>query len=413
MKKYLVIVATLGLLVNIFMINKGLCFSEDIDNETIQRIRVEVSESSTNPKNLFERHRVLMEWIGQLLAQGVDVDKALPRSAAVELAQLVRTRKFNEACPRVDVTFRKLEEICAETINQSLPKRVSIQGPGPVNPARNPKLVEAKPPTFFMVHFEVGGDNAVRRGVALFRDIIGDSNFSNKDLRYQAVMWPTAIKIVELANKYGFKLTLALNPQWAEYILKDDKKIKIVREWQGQGHELAFHHHGINHIDWNGYSNRPEAAGDPRYRGTASEGFAFVKKLAAPNKVVTGCITDTKSDKPDDIVILTRGSRDIEKDIMGEPYEMYIGEGTKLTWVNHAYLEKYLRNDSNFARTKKLKNRFKKLYDKAQPNIVVGVVSHCHDFYRHPDFFRDWFEFVKSRGNTIRTVSEIVKITKK
>lgn len=413
MKKYLVMVATLGLLVNVFMINKGLCFSEDIDNETIWRIRVEVTESSTNPKNLFERHRVLMAWVGQLLAQGIDVDKAFPRSAAVELAQLIRGRNFKESCPRVDITFRKLEEICAEKMNRSFPKRVSIQGTGSVNTARSLKRVEAKPPTFFMVHFEVGGDNAVRRGVALFRDIIGDSNFGNKDLRYQAVMWPTAIKIVELANKYGFKLTLALNPQWAEYILKDDKKIRIVREWQGQGHELAFHHHGFDHIDWNGYSNRPEAAGDPRYRGTASEGFAFVKKLAAPNKVVTGSITDAKSDKPNDIEIITKGSRDTEKDIMGEPYEMHIGGGAKLTWVNHAYLEKYLHNDSNCSRTKELLNKFKHLYDKAQPNLVVGVVSHEHDFYRYPDLFRDWFEFVKLRGNTIRTVSEILKLMKK
>jgi len=101
--------------------------------------------------------------------------------------------------------------------------------------------------TFLAIHFEVGGDT--------------------RNLAHQKEFWPVAIDLIKLANKYNAKLTLQFNPQWAEYILKDKNKFNLLKEWQNRGHEIGLHHHGYDHGNWNGYTNRPGKENEPRFRG--------------------------------------------------------------------------------------------------------------------------------------------------
>jgi len=41
--------------------------------------------------------------------------------------------------------------------------------------------------------------------------------------------------------------------QWADYILENNKVSDIIA-WKNQGHEIAIHHHSVNHQSWDGYS---------------------------------------------------------------------------------------------------------------------------------------------------------------
>jgi hypothetical protein len=123
----------------------------------------------------------------------------------------------------------------------------------------SPTMHERKGPfaTFIMIHLEVGGDP----GFTVFQNICKKElksgyKIDNRSLDYQKALWPTVKELVEEADRYNLKLTLALNPQWAEYILQDDKKIEALKNSVRNGHEFAFHHHGINHVDWNGYRNQ-------------------------------------------------------------------------------------------------------------------------------------------------------------
>ena len=257
--------------------------------------------------------------------------------------------------------------------------------------------------TFVMIHFEVGAYHW-----PWFKNVAPNSTVRNLD--YQKALWPAAIKLVNLADKYGIKLTLAFNPQWAEYILKDPEKVKIVRGWQSEGHEIAFHHHGFEHLDWNGYSNikTQEVLNDPRYRGTVEEGFAYVKRLAAPYEVTVGTLTDWQTDLVDGIKIMTIGGGrhgNGISDAVSEPDVININ-GKNITIIKHGFLESTYRNNS---KTDSLLEEFKKLYLETGDNKIFGIVSHVHDYYRYPQALEGWFKFLKEQKAEVKRVSEVIE----
>jgi hypothetical protein len=103
------------------------------------------------------------------------------------------------------------------------------------------KLTNHNKYTFVMIHFEAGYkgrlDNDLPIGLP--------EKYRIMDFGWQEYLFETAKKLVQKADDYGFHLTLAFNPQWAEYILLDSSRINIIKQWQEQGHEVAFHHHSI------------------------------------------------------------------------------------------------------------------------------------------------------------------------
>lgn len=257
---------------------------------------------------------------------------------------------------------------------------------------------------FVMIHFEVG---AAER-FPWYADIAKGSDTRN--LKYQQALWPTAIELVNLANKYNAKLTLAFTPQWAEYIMKDEKRVGIVREWQRQGHEIAYHHHGLDHPDWDGYSNRIEAKARAGYRGTAEEGFDFLRKLAYPESVSVGTITDTSVDIVDEIKVLTKGGAINDKgidDLIDKPKNLVVGN-KKFVILSHGFLETYYYNDLNHEKTKAVIEQFKNKYEEAQNGDIVGIVTHGHDYYRYPSALEEWLKFIQSKNGTVEKISDIV-----
>jgi len=157
------------------------------------------------------------------------------------------------------------------------------------------KLTESGNNTFIMIHFEAGYQGIFDNNLPI--DI--PLNYLTMDFGWQEYLYETAVKLVQKADEYGFHLTLAFNPQWAEYILLDREKIKIVKQWQEQGHEIAFHHHSLNHVDWNGYSNNPDAKNNPiPFLGNVDTGLDLVRNLATPANVTTAMIAGLPIDMP-------------------------------------------------------------------------------------------------------------------
>ena len=296
---------------------------------------------------------------------------------------------------------------------------------------------------FTMIHFEAGGD----AGFPLFQNIVkaelkkDSSAINNRDLVYQQALWPTAVKLVKSADRYDFKLTLALNPQWAKYILQDMKRVKTVGLWLENGHEIAFHHHGVNHIDWNGYSNRlgrnstigggeyhryRNKLNNGDYLGTVDEGFQWVKTLVAlagsSQKVISGCITDTRIDLPDEVTILTEGGKRLEKDLISPPLAQHVGNRSgrskKITWMRHAFLGAHYdamsTSTASYSKqsiNKKVKKELKRItarYPQAGEQDVVGVVFHVFDYYYSPTYYDQWFTFVHEKKKKIKTIQSVV-----
>jgi len=228
--------------------------------------------------------------------------------------------------------------------------------------------------TFLAIHFEVGGDT--------------------RNLAHQKEFWPVAIDLTKLANKYNVKLTLQFNPQWAEYILKDKNKFNLLKEWQNQGHEIGLHHHGYDHGDWNGYTNRPEKENETRFRGKIKDMMDLMKKLAHPHHLLCGTITDEEFDYPKEIKYDTEGIQIYHA--RSKPKRVILG-GKEVTQVGMAFLS--FDGDVEV---------FKQEYSRAKEDEVFGVVTHEMDFAQNPEIIEEWFKFINSTGKNIQTVSEII-----
>ena len=229
--------------------------------------------------------------------------------------------------------------------------------------------------SFFVIHLEVGGDT--------------------KNLEYQKKYWPTAVNLVKLADQYSAKLTLQLNPQWVEYILNDQNKLNLLNKWRQHGHEVGLHHHGYDHGDWNGYTNRPRKEDDPRFQGTARDMMKFMGQFIQPYQLLSGTITDEEFDYPEDIKYDTEGILIIHA--RSKPKRATLGRNNKVIQVGMALLSCEGNIES-----------FKREYQKSKENEVFGIVTHEKDFAKNPVIIEEWLRFIKSEGARITTVSQLI-----
>lgn len=266
--------------------------------------------------------------------------------------------------------------------------------------------------TFVMIHFEAGYKGRLANDLPI--DI--PAEYMTMDFGWQEYLFETAEKLVQKADDYGFHLTLAFNPQWAEYILLDSARTDTARQWQERGHEIAFHHHSLAHPDWNGYSNDPSATNNPLpFLGNVDAGLDFVKTLAAPTQVTTAMVGGLPIDMPQtyedatEDLIFAGGNQYSSFELYGElrslkPTEITKVNGAKVTLVTHRQLTTIL---SDFTIEEALK-KFKAEYSDTQSNEIYGIVFHCYDYHEAEETYNDWFEFIKNRGDSIKTINEVV-----
>ncbi|UCG68944.1 MAG: hypothetical protein JSV09_14325 [Thermoplasmata archaeon] len=234
--------------------------------------------------------------------------------------------------------------------------------------------------TFLAAHFEVGGDS--------------------KSLKYQEAFWPSAIDFVDLAHEYNAHLTLQFNPQWPEYVLKDQRKLNMLRGWQRHGHEVGLQHHGYDHGDWNGYTNRPEKEDDSRFRGNVRDMMKLMRQFVHPYQISSGTITDEEFDFPQGIKYDTEGIQIYHA--RSEPKRVTLGGNNKVIQVGMGFLS--CEGDVG---------SFKEEYRKSKGNEIFGVVTHEKDFVKNPTIIEEWLDFVRSRGKTIKTVKDIITMYQK
>ncbi|MBI5394145.1 MAG: hypothetical protein HZA91_02485, partial [Verrucomicrobia bacterium] len=240
------------------------------------------------------------------------------------------------------------------------------------------------PATFFAVHCEAGTANPV--------------------------MWDALTRFVAMADRYGAKLTLMFNPQWAEFICPDKERFERVKTWQKAGHEVAVHYHNVVHGGWNGYTNRKDEryTCDSRYRGTVPEMMKLLQALAAPDTLLTMCMgPDARWDSLSEVEI---DEPDYPDGILYDVDGMDVGltplmktkfKGRDLFHLKHHFFAP----DHRAEHLDKIKEEFRH----AKPDEVLGVVTHEGDFARSPEFIEQWFQFCRDNKANIRTVREIVR----
>ena len=229
--------------------------------------------------------------------------------------------------------------------------------------------------SFLAIHFEVGGNT--------------------RSLKYQEEFWPATIDLINMADEYDAKLTLQFNPQWVEYILRDQNKLNSVTKWQQYGHELALHHHGFDHGDWNGYTNRSSKEHDPKFRGNIPDMMKLMRRLAHPHRVLSGTITDEIFDYPPGIRYDTEGI--LISHARSKPKWVTLSPNNRVIQVSMAFLS----FESNI-------DNFKYEYEKSRKDEVFGLATHEKDFTGNPAIIEEWLNFTKSKGKTIKNTKKII-----
>ncbi len=270
---------------------------------------------------------------------------------------------------------------------------------------------------FIMVHFEAGRDTSHPLINKILFDELGypPDSLRTNNLYFQQATWLSTVHMVETADTFNIKLTLALQSQMAEYILQDNEKINLMNEWVQNGHELAMHHHGINHIDWGGYTNRFQGTSYPDdymwidkfensglYRGNMPESFNYLQQLATEinDSIVTGCIGDTQIDKPNGIIYFTKGGEILE-DLIYTPDTITLPNET-LYFLSHYQVVSVFKNEygefldevTNYQyATAKLDTVMMNI-NQIDDDQIMGIVYHVFDYYRFPNIYRDLFSFL-------------------
>jgi hypothetical protein len=333
-----------------------LIFDSDAILAQPQRLEREIKQT------VIELHRLIQ----QKQAQGVNVSKAL---------ELDRRSKEAMREGRPDKCLRLLKEAIA-LLEKGRSQRKNSSGPGD---------------SFFEVHLEPGNAN---------------------DEMFDALRG-----LVNLADSYNVKLTILFTPQWAEMILKNNKKLSLVRQWAEEGHEIGGHHHGPSVCPWDGYTNlqynsiefknRQNKVPCPEfvrkqemYLGDMQDYMELLNKLG---KIKTITMSDEDIDWPEG-ALYSGGGRTLEgavsnpRKVVFNGHTVYKLSSVPLKSSRTAFGERISIEE---IKREYLSNR----------EGIFGVNAHAVDYKNNPELYKQWFEFLKKQDPTMRhskTISEIM-----
>ncbi len=240
--------------------------------------------------------------------------------------------------------------------------------------------ISSVPAVFFVVHIETSDHNTQP-------DSVTDE-------------WYMLEAFVALADRYGYKLTLEFQPQWAEYALARPEALAQIRAWEAAGHEIAVHHHGVSHAAWDGYTNAPGYQNRPEYRGTMDDAMALLNQLPADGVPLTGGMTDEETDWPATLIYATGG--------LGMS-----GGGLRSTPAAATYNDVNVTQVSNqgfvlgFGPEATLEE-IQAAVEGAEPGEVVGITTHPFNFWEHQDEIETLFQYLQATGIKIQTTSTIL-----
>lgn len=228
---------------------------------------------------------------------------------------------------------------------------------------------------------------------------------------YQEQYWHRLVQMISITNQYDAKITLLFNPQWATYILMDQNRYDMVKEWQSQGHEVGLHYHMVTHGDWCGFTNRNDAlyADSPFYLGNVADMMQVVNQLADPEPVLTACCGVDIATKPfpyckpvppgliDEI--------DFPNEIIYDIDGIYDGRISPIQFEFNGKTRYHLRHGIAMQKSD-IKERLNEI-DSAEFDEIIGFVTHESDY--DPELLTGVFRHLKKRQIHVQTVRHIMK----
>ncbi len=230
----------------------------------------------------------------------------------------------------------------------------------------------------------------------------------NKEIpNWPETYWPDLINLIALADDYNVKLTLAFNPQWGTYILADNQRLALLRSWEENGHEIALHHHGPHHANWNGYTNQEEYMDDKDYIGTVEDMMNIVNQLPASGQILTagiGAIIDQEKDWPNGVLYDTNGGPGGISDLLSTPAEKSHNGKDVIELLNAAYMIGTQLTIPQVSISQMLE-----AFETAKEGEIVGIAFHEYNYAEQPNKFEELFQFFQEQNIEVKTVQEIMK----
>ena len=222
--------------------------------------------------------------------------------------------------------------------------------------------------------------------------------------------WAALVELVESAQFYNQKLTIQLNPEWAEVIANQPGSHDLIDEWVTWGHEIGAHHHVLGHPGgWDGYTNESEENLPvphewPGYKGDMAA-FLTDTKAMLPEGVPLVTVSSKDYDFPVGVDFQTGGSDStpLPSDATSQPMQKLLFGNT--VWnLKHAAL---------IAAGSWQLVGMMSAFDAASSDQVLGAAVHPHDYYEgHHGPLDAWFAFLEGRdpgGSRSRTAGSILQ----
>ncbi len=231
-------------------------------------------------------------------------------------------------------------------------------------------------------------------------------------------------ELADSAIHYDVPLTMEFSPQWVRMILADSNKIRQVRRWQEEGHEIGAHHHGIYHCTWDSLTNYPDdsiALHQPQ-SGRCDSGIHISDMTIFWNQL------DTLAG---DSLLLTWGASDEHPAVDLYPDPHYRTDGGRRsyqafsnpyeqiheTWIGNRQYGPYntCQIDYCFLGTMDTVEQIIQLYENSafsSAYSTVGVVTHVFNYKEarskgSNNYVMRWIRFISGKG--CQTVREILR----
>ena len=201
--------------------------------------------------------------------------------------------------------------------------------------------------------------------------------------------WDELVDLVELANQHNLKLNLMFNPQWGTYILEEEERLNLVREWESDGHVLGVHHHGPQMGAWNGYTNQENYIYNSKYLGTIEDMMGILNQLPVSGQMLVGVISnddDKNYDFPENFIYSLDGGINSFEDLMSTP-EPCTYNNQDLICISHAI---YGTGGEVAVSLEEIELAL----TVANEDQVVGIVFHANNFGDAPIPYVILFEYL-------------------
>lgn len=265
--------------------------------------------------------------------------------------------------------------------------------------------------TFMILHLEVG-NFPEHQTEPFFNEL------STTTSNWQEFFYPTLVSFVDFADQWEMKLTLLVNPQWIEFFMSDTNRTATLRGWIQSGHEIGLQHHGADHIDWNGFTERdlsdPRnspafAAGASRYRGDIKDMMTIMNQLGEP--IVTGTVTDIRQDGTS----LFSGSTGLRYEVNGWTAEDGLRPPARVE--NLCPSLSFIQLGMYFVPGSSELSEAIEAFENANSKDLFGFVMHEINIYAevqrsgniNATVYADWFRYLNSKEYKTRTVRTLMQ----